>query len=67
MKHGVIIAVVGILIFIGFGSVVLASSNGCGLGSRNNDESLNDTQARSDDQSFFTRAVCSAMRAKHNR
>ncbi len=66
MSHGVIIAVLGFIMFIGAG-VVMSTQVDCGLKAIADDESLNETQKRSDDQSFFTHMLCTAMKAKHNR
>jgi hypothetical protein len=67
MRHGVIIAVVGIIIFIGFGAVVLASGTNCGLGPAADDPEANETSKRSDDQAWFSHFVCTGSMAKHNR
>ena len=69
MKRSATIAVIGVLIFIGFGSIVFASAtNSCALGPAGTpEEELNDTNKRSDDYSWFTHFVCTSAKARHNR
>jgi hypothetical protein len=61
MKHGVVIAVIGVLIFIGAGAFMVSGSH-CGLGPKNDDPTLNDTPQRNDDKSFFAHMVCIAQK-----
>lgn len=65
-KHGLVIAVVGLFIFIGFGAIMLSTSVNCGLGARDGGEE-NETRKRSDDQSWFSHFVCTGSKPQHNR
>lgn len=66
MSHGLLIAALGFVIFVGAGAYLSTQVN-CGLGAPAEDTTTNDSQMRSDDQSFFTHMVCTARKAQHNR
>ena len=68
IKHGIVLTVIGVIVFVGVGAVVTKVN--CGMGPTSADDYESDaygTPARNDDQSFFSLFVCTGSRLKHNR
>ncbi len=67
IRHSDVVALVGFIVFFGAATAMLSDKVNCGMGPAKDDETANETQKRSDDQSFFTHVLCASMQAKHNR